>query len=470
MKFNADSFIDPSKTRVTYEEFIDTELIQFSQADNHRSIPSSVDGLKPAQRKVLHGCFKKNLTNDVKVVQLAGYIAEQTAYHHGKHNYLIIIFLFFYLFKSFLIVIGEASLHSTIINMAQNYVGSNNTPLLEPSGQFGTRAQGGKDFASPRYIYTKLSPLARALFPISDDAILEYMEEDGQIVEPKYFLPVIPSVLLNGCNGIGTGWSTNIPSYNIIDICEYITNMIKGKVNEKKFIPWVRGFEGEMIKKDKTDLNFISRGIVKRTKKSTIEVTELPIGKWTNDYKEILCKMVIKGEIKSFTEDHTTNKAKFVINIPKALLDDYVKTGLIKAMKLESSLSLNNMHSFNSNGTITKYTSPEEFIQEFYPIRLDGYVRRKDALLSKLIIEEKITRSKSQFVNDILSGELSIINKGNKSDNKLRNEYDIIQELKNRNYYSAFNENNEIGNNIIKILYNNINLILIIFSSLIFYR
>lgn len=337
------------------------------------------------------------------------------------------------------------SLHSTIVNMAQDYVGSNNTPLLEPSGQFGTRAQGGKDFASPRYIYTKLSPIARALFPSSDDGILEYMEEDGQIVEPKYFLPVIPAVLLNGCNGIGTGWSTSIPSYNIVDICEYITNMINGKVNEKKMIPWVRGFKGEMIEKDKTGLNFISRGIVKRISTSTIEVTELPIGKWTNDYKEMLCTMLIKGEIKGFTEEHTTDKAKFVIKIPQSLLDEYEKSGLIEAMKLESPLSLSNMHAFNSNGNITKYSTPEDFIQEFYPIRLNGYVRRKKAMLSKLIIEEKITRCKSQFVNDILSGELSIINHGNKSDNKLRNEYDIIQELKNRKYYSNIDENNEIG-------------------------
>lgn len=157
-----DAFIDPHKPALSFSEFIDTELMQFSFADNVRSLPSVIDGLKPAQRKVLYGCFKKKLVapQEMKVVQLAGYIAEHTAYHHG-----------------------DASLHATIINMAQDYVGSNNLPLLIPSGQFGTRAKGGVDSASPRYIFTSLSPLARMLFPEADDPQLKYLVEDGQQVE-----------------------------------------------------------------------------------------------------------------------------------------------------------------------------------------------------------------------------------------------------------------------------------------------
>ena len=136
--------------RLCYSDFVNKELIHFSNADNIRSIPAAIDGLKPSQRKVLYACFKRNLKAEIKVAQLAGYCAEHTAYHHG-----------------------EVSLHNTITNMAQDFVGSNNLPLLYPSGQFGTRLSGGKDSASPRYIFTKLMPYTRAIFPEIDDPLLQ---------------------------------------------------------------------------------------------------------------------------------------------------------------------------------------------------------------------------------------------------------------------------------------------------------
>ena len=141
-KYCEDDFIDPSKSVVTFEEFINVELIQFSYSDLVRSLPSAIDGLKPSQRKVLHSCFKRNLYDELKVVQLGGSVAEISGYHHG-----------------------DQSLTATIVRMAQDYAGANNIPLLFPSGQFGTRHEGGKDFASPRYIFTRLSGLTRFLFP-----------------------------------------------------------------------------------------------------------------------------------------------------------------------------------------------------------------------------------------------------------------------------------------------------------------
>jgi DNA topoisomerase-2 len=174
------TYIDHSANEVSYADFVNKELIQFSMADNIRSIPSAVDGLKPSQRKVLFSCFKRKLTDEIKVAQLAGYVSEHSAYHHG-----------------------EASLHGTIVNMAQNYCGSNNLNLLVPSGQFGTRLLGGKDAASPRYIFTKLDPLARLVFHKDDEALINYLDDDGLSIEPDHYVPIIPMVLVNGCDGIG---------------------------------------------------------------------------------------------------------------------------------------------------------------------------------------------------------------------------------------------------------------------------
>ena len=250
--YESSAYINPLQNKITFEDFINKELIQFSFADNVRSIPSAIDGFKPAQRKVLFACFKKNLVNEMKVVQLAGYVAEQTAYHHG-----------------------EASLHSTIINMAQDFVGSNNVPLLMPVGQFGTRSEGGKDFASPRYIFTQLSPLARLIFPAADDAQLTYSEEDGLVVEPTYYIPIIPTLLVNGTQGIGTGWSTFVPPHDILDVIKYTEALIEGKPPGFQLSPKLSGFQGTIIPSKRS---FESHGVIRRQGKTTVLITELPYG------------------------------------------------------------------------------------------------------------------------------------------------------------------------------------------------
>ncbi|GCB74640.1 hypothetical protein scyTo_0003731 [Scyliorhinus torazame] len=208
---------------LTYNEFINKELVLFSNSDNERSIPSLVDGLKPGQRKVLFTCFKRNDKREVKVAQLAGSVAEISAYHHG-----------------------EASLMMTIVGLAQNFVGSNNINVLQPIGQFGTRLNGGKDAASPRYIFTMLSTLARRLFPSVDDAILKYMDDDNQRVEPEWYIPIIPMVLVNGADGIGTGWACRIPNYDVREIVNNIRHMLDGD-DPVPMLPNYKNFKGTIF-------------------------------------------------------------------------------------------------------------------------------------------------------------------------------------------------------------------------------
>jgi DNA topoisomerase-2 len=232
------AFVDHTKDRVSYNSFFNKEFIYFSIADNVRSIPSLMDGLKPGQRKVLFACFKRNLRSEIKVAQLAGYVSEHTGYHHG-----------------------EASLHGTIVKMAQQFVGSNNIALLTPSGQFGTRLTGGHDAASARYIFTKLEEITRLVFREADDAILEYLNDDGYPIEPKFYAPIIPMILVNGCEGMGTGWSTKIPTFHPVEIIDRLIAMLDAPEQPRTaLVPWTRGFKGSFVPSD--DGTFATRGVV----------------------------------------------------------------------------------------------------------------------------------------------------------------------------------------------------------------
>lgn len=280
--------VDITMKTLKYEHFINKELVQFSIYDNQRSIPSLCDGLKPSERKILFGCFKRNLKAEIKVAQLIGYISENSAYHHG-----------------------EQSLASTIVAMAQNFVGSNNINLLMPNGQFGSRNMGGKDSASPRYIHTTLNKVTRSIFNESDLPLMDYIVEEGQKIEPKWYMPIIPMVLVNGAEGIGTGWSTNIPCFNPHDIVE----SIKNKIKTGKFLPispWYKGFQGEIKKTANDSFTYLCTGKYHwdEDDPNTLFITEIPVKKWTRDYKIFLQELMGVQMKKSKEEENKKAKGK----------------------------------------------------------------------------------------------------------------------------------------------------------------
>jgi DNA topoisomerase-2 len=219
-------FVDRSssdkKAVLTYADFVNKDLVAYMYYSNLRAIPSVVDGLKLGQRKVLFACFKKGLRvgEEIKVVQLAGYVSEVAAYHHG-----------------------EAALQGTIVHMASSFVGSsNNIPLLEGFGQFGTRLQGGKDAASARYIFCGVGGLTRLLIRPDDDELLSYEEEDGESVQPSHFVPILPMVLINGQDGVGTGWSTSIPPHHPLQVLDAVIAKLDG-LDPPKLVPWFAGYK-----------------------------------------------------------------------------------------------------------------------------------------------------------------------------------------------------------------------------------
>merc|ERR1719506_2280368 len=401
------TFVDHSKPTVGYQDFIFKELVQYAKYDVSRSIPSIVDGFKPSQRKVMYCAFKKKLKNDIKVAQFVGYISEQSAYHHG-----------------------EASLENTIVNLAQTFVGANNTNLLVPSGQFGTRLQGGKDHAASRYIYTRLSPATRALFHPDDDPVLEYLDDEGFPIEPKWYCPILPQVLVNGADGIGVGWSTYVANYNPRDLIKNIQRMLRGLPMED-MNPWFKGFKGSITPNETEPGKFEVIGTVQKKSDTVLEITELPVRKWTQDYKEFLESLMAtdtkKGDeesnhvIEDFREHHTENTVHFVVTLTPAKMREAERVGLNKVFKVRSSISTNNMMLFDADGKISRYETALDVLAEFCTLRRQVYDKRKDHLVSKLLREREILSNKARFILMVVQGELEL---------RKKKKADLLRELK----------------------------------------
>ena len=372
--YSKHKYLDTTHRTISYTQFIDDELSHFSNYDCLRSIGSAVDGFKPSQRKIMFAVFKKKMDREIKVAQLSGYVSEHSAYHHG-----------------------EASLNGAIVNMAQDYVGSNNLNLLMPNGQFGTRMEGGKDSASERYIFTQLSAYTRLIFPEADDAILEYNMDDGDKIEPTYYIPIIPMVLVNGCRGIGTGTSTNVLCYNPIQLIDHLVDRLSGSSDKPEFIPHYRKFRGTIESKHP---KYVVHGVYDQ-KELIVRITELPIGTWTVEYKEFL-ESLIGTVIKDYTDNSTDTVIDMTIKLLQPVED------LEKTLKMTTTLSASNMNLFDSKEQLKKYSCVNEIIDEFYMVRYEAYVKRKAHQLALLQSIMHKVEHKVKYIRAILTDKLDL--------------------------------------------------------------
>jgi len=368
--------------------YFNQELIKFSIEDCRRSIPNIFDGLKVSQRKILYAVFKKNLSfegKSMKVAQLAGYCAEHSNYHHG-----------------------EQCLHDTIIKMTHHFPGSNNLPYLARDGQFGSRAYLGKDAANARYIFTKLAPLTRLLFPKDDDDLLPYTLDDGDRVQPDYYVPILPTILGNGClAGIGTGWSCSVPCFDFIELANKVRQWLEAPDTFALDLnPYYYGFKGEIKKVGPG--KYESYGILRpdesslssRKKKTLYRITELPIHMATNKYKEELEQMVEQKKLKQLQNFCTPDTIDFVMEPAET----FVPT--IENMKLKSGLSITNMVLFQQNDQLQKFDSIEEIFQQYAMKRLDLYTKRKQKLIRQLELQLLLLRNKRRFLQEVQQGAI----------------------------------------------------------------
>ena len=399
MAYDKNKIIKYEQKNISIYDFIHYVLIHYSNEDLERSIPSVVDGFKPSQRKILFGSFARGLDKDeVKVAQLAGFVSDKAAYHHG-----------------------EMSLTGAIIGMAQNYVGSNNINLLKPNGQFGSRYASGKDHASSRYIWTQLSPLALIIFNSLDTPVLNHLIDDGISIEPEYYVPIIPMILINGTEGIGTGFSTKIPPFNPINIIDNLINMINNKPIQELY-PWWNKFEGTIIKTSESIFEVKGKWIIENNK---LIITELPIGESTIHYKEFLEKLLIDSSTQkktttkkikkenpliSYTDNNTDTKVYFELTFEDNYLNDE-SNDIEKNFHLSKKIHISNMHLYSPDGHIKKYNTIQEIMEDYYNVRLNIYDKRKTYLLNILEHQLNLISYKIKFIMLIVKNELIINNK-----------------------------------------------------------
>jgi DNA topoisomerase-2 len=386
---------DPQQTieyrngnQILLTDFVHKDLKHFSNYDNIRSIPNVLDGLKPSQRKVLYGIFKKG-KGEIKVAQLASYVSEQTSYHHG-----------------------EVSLEQTIVSLAQQFVGKSNLPTLQAKGQFGSRLQGGSDHAQSRYIFTELFDYTRILFHELDDPLLKYNEEESKTIEPVNYYPILPWVLVSGVIGIGTGYSTSVPNFNPKEIIDAMIERNQGITKEfkKEWIPWYKGFKG-VIEPTTDPLKFNVWGNYTLNGKKLV-INELPIGMWTQPYKEHLDHLIETGLIVQYLDKSTDESVWFEIVLTEKVLSN-VET-IPQQFKLLSKISLNNMHLYRPEGSeiqIHKFESVQEILEYYYTQRLGKYLDRKMYILKRLTDRLQIVKEKIRFIRLVIEKPETVFRK-----------------------------------------------------------
>lgn len=364
-------------------QFLSQEYKEFAfYTIENRALPSLVDGFKISQRKIINAAtqvWKTGNEKTLKVFQLSGIVAHSQFYHHGN-----------------------ASLDSAIINLAQKF--KNNAPLLEEDGQFGSlrSPQPG----APRYIGTKLSPYFRLIY--KDFDLLEYKEEEGEKIEPYFFLPIIPTVLINGGSGIAVGFASNILNRDVKEIIEACQKILTDKTISS-IKPHLNNFNGTYLQDTENPKRWIIRGKFQKINTSTVKITELPPSLTYEKYEEILDKLVENKDIVSY-DDNCKDNIDYTIKFTRADLEKLDDDKLIKLLKLEES-ETENFTTLDEFGKLKIFDCVEEIIKYFVDFRLNFYQKRKDYMLNKMQHDLKILGNRGKFIKLILEEKIIVNNK-----------------------------------------------------------
>lgn len=366
----------------TISSFLSSEYKEFAfYSIEGRALASCIDGFKPVHRKIMHTSnliWKNGNEKPLKVFQLSGKIAAECYYHHG-----------------------DSSLGGAIVTLAQTF--KNNVPFLKKDGQFGSLRS--PQASAPRYIGASLSENFRLIY--KDFDLLTYKEEEGESIEPEFFLPIIPTILLNGSQGIAVGFASNILNRDIIDIIDACIKVLNGKkINEIK--PHLNDFTGEYIQNKENNKKWTIRGKFMRLNTTTIKITELPPSITYEKYEDYLDTLIDNKLITSY-DDNCKDNIDYTIKFPKNELGKLKDDDLIKLLKLEET-STEIFSTLDEFGKLKIFENTIDIIKYFINFRLTYYDKRKQFILNKLNKELKIIDNRIKFIKAIINNKLKINN------------------------------------------------------------
>ncbi len=363
------------------EDFFDNEYTSYARYTiQNRAIPSAIDGFKPSQRKIAYAAnrlWKTGNEKPLKVFQLGGQAAAISFFHHG-------------------------SLDGTIVGMAQDF--KNSMPIFEGIGQFGSLRS--PEAGAPRYVGVKFNQNFRLLYKDFDLTTPQF--EEGEEIEPHYFLPIIPTVLLNGSSGIAVGFATKILNRHPLDLIDACLFALDGK-KIPVLRPWIRGFFGDVEPVQGEPGSWAFHGKYEVKNSTTVEITEIPPSFTYEKYEALLDGLIEKGVIHSY-DDHSSDRVNYVLKFPRANLQD-----IIKKEKLGDTLKMKeregeNLTTLDENGALKIFKSPEEIIQYFVEFRLGYYTKRKAKLISEITDELRIIGARARFIKAIVEKEIEVAN------------------------------------------------------------
>ncbi len=366
----------------TVSDFFDNELRSYAlYTVENRAIPSLIDGFKPSQRKIAHTAnqvWRTGKEKPMKVFQLGGLAASMTMFHHG-------------------------SLDGTIIGMTQDF--KNSMPIFQGVGQFGSLRS--PDAGAPRYVGVKFNENFHLLY--KDFDLVNDQEEEGEKIEPKFFLPIIPTVLLNGGSGIAVGFATNILNRHPVDLIESCLEVLAGD-SCPEIKPWINGFYGEFERVPDAPKSWQINGKYKVKNTTTVEVTEIPPSFTYEKYESHLENLITKGTLVSY-DDHSAETPHYILKFKRAVLAQLTKRNRIETILKMRERVGENYTTLDENGALKIFEKPEEMIHYFVKFRLKYYELRKRRTIKRLEKELLINSNRVRFIEQILSGELVVNNR-----------------------------------------------------------
>ena len=366
---------------IPVSQFFSNEYIDFGAYDLVRKIANYVDGQKNASRKILHTVREQNINSFLKVSNLGPKIQDYTQYLHG-------------------------ALDGTIVNVTANYIGSgNNIPLLEGDGNFGSSFIPAP--AASRYIFARQNEAIKNIFRKEDTVLLEKQYFEGDQIEPKYYVPTLPMLAINGAEGISVGFAQKILPRDPKQIIKWVKQKAEGKRPTADLTPHWIGMTCT-VHPGETSNQWLIKGSIERNTKNKTTVTSIPVGYNLKQYQSILDKLVDDKVIRNYDDLSDNDIFHFEISHDKefgAKDDEWI----LSKLKLIKTVS-ENYTCIDTQNKIVRYNSMKDILNDWYTIRLEYNQKRKDHIIQTLSEESDNLKAKAIFIQGVVSEAIELRN------------------------------------------------------------